>query len=56
MTLGFNERQSHRTSDISGCLVVEPGILTLLASTDRMENGIISALISYSGAPLATVV
>ena len=28
--LGFNERQSHRIADISGCLVVEREILALL--------------------------
>src|SRR4051794_37785999 len=30
VALGFNERQSHRIADISGCLVVKPEILVLL--------------------------
>lgn len=41
VTLGFNERQSHRIADISGCLVVEPGILTLLGPLQDLLTAIL---------------
>ena len=36
VTLGFNERQSHRIADISGCLVVKREILALLAPLESL--------------------
>lgn len=39
--LGFNERSSHRISAVTGCLVVEPAILELLAPLEALACAIL---------------
>jgi len=41
VALGFNERQSHRIADISGCLVVEREILALLGPLQDLLGAIL---------------
>ena len=40
-TLGFNERQSHRIAEISGCLVVEPAIRALLGPLEDLLTAVL---------------